>query len=212
MKPKAIGRIFVDAGMSVLLLLLMAYELVGSAAHEWIGVGMLALFLVHHALNGKWTRNLFRGKVTPLRALQTALAALALVTMLGSFVSALFVSRTVFAFLPVRGGRSLFLSLHLGLHWGTMLALAGRLCKGPSRARRILLRALGGAIALYGAWAFFRRSIPDYLFLRTQFAFFDFSEPRIFFFLDYVAAMGTFVWIGHYLAKGVRRLKGGRNG
>ena len=39
MKPKAIGRIFVDAGMSVLLLLLMAYELVGSAAHEWIGVG-----------------------------------------------------------------------------------------------------------------------------------------------------------------------------
>ena len=66
--------------------------------------------------------------------------------------------------------------------------------------------------ALYGAWAFFRRSIPDYLFLRTQFAFFDFSEPRIFFFLDYVAAMGTFVWIGHYLAKGVRRLKGGRNG
>ena len=105
-----------------------------------------------------------------------------------------------------------FLSLHLGLHWGTMLALAGRLCKGPSRARRILLRALGGAIALYGAWAFFRRGIPDYLFLRTRFAFFDFSEPRIFFFLDYVAAMGTFVWIGHYLAKGVRRLKGGRNG
>ena len=72
--------------------------------------------------------------------------------------------------------------------------------------------ALGGAIALYGAWAFFRRGIPDYLFLRTQFAFFDFSEPRIFFFLDYVAAMGTFVWIGYYLAKGVRRLKGGRNG
>lgn len=51
--------------MSVLLLLLMAYELVGSAAHEWIGVGMLALFLVHHALNGKWTRNLFRGRLRP---------------------------------------------------------------------------------------------------------------------------------------------------
>ena len=119
MKPKAIGRIFVDAGMSVLLLLLMAYELVGSAAHEWIGVGMLALFLVHHALNGKWTRNLFRGKVTPLRALQTALAALALVTMLGSLVSALFVSRTVFAFLPVRGGRSLGRMLHmLSAYWG----------------------------------------------------------------------------------------------
>ncbi len=210
--------------MSVLLLLLMAYELVGSAAHEWIWVGMLALFLVHHALNGKWTRNLFRGKVTPLRALQTALAALALVTMLGSFVSALLVSRTVFAFLPVRGGRSLgrmlhmlsaywgfvFLSLHLGLHWGTMLALAGRLCKGPSRARRILLRALGGAIALYGAWAFFRRSIPDYLFLRTQFAFFDFSEPRIFFFLDYVAAMGDLCLDRTLPGKGRAASEGGK--
>lgn len=33
MKPKAIVRIGIDTGMTVLLLLLMAYELIGSGPH-----------------------------------------------------------------------------------------------------------------------------------------------------------------------------------
>lgn len=37
--------------MTVALLLLMAYGLVGEAAHEWIGMGMFALFVAHHILN-----------------------------------------------------------------------------------------------------------------------------------------------------------------
>lgn len=39
-KPKAIVKICVDIGMTVALLLLMTYELVGQAAHEWLGIGM----------------------------------------------------------------------------------------------------------------------------------------------------------------------------
>ncbi len=85
--------------------------------------------------------------------------------------------------------------------------MAGRLVKKASRARRNILRILGTAIALYGVYAFFRREIPGYLFLRTQFVFFDFSEPLIFFFLDYLSIMGLFVWTGHYLSKGALSLQ-----
>ena len=45
MKPILKIKIAVDAAMSVSMLLLMAYGLVGEAAHEWIGMGMFALFV-----------------------------------------------------------------------------------------------------------------------------------------------------------------------
>lgn len=100
MKPKAVVKLAVDAAMTVLLLLLMAFELVGRAAHEWIGVGMFFLFVLHHLLNRGWTKRLFQGKYTPYRMLQTAVAALVFLAMLGSFASAVFISQEVFAFLP----------------------------------------------------------------------------------------------------------------
>ena len=46
MKPILKIKIAVDAPMTAALLLLMAYGLVGEAAHEWIGMGMFALFVV----------------------------------------------------------------------------------------------------------------------------------------------------------------------
>lgn len=155
-----------------------------------------------------------------MRLLQTILAGLVLLTMLGAMVSSVLISREVFAFLPIRGGRSLgrtlhllcaywgfvLLSLHLGIHWRSMMAMAGRLCK-PSPTRRRVLQAAGALAALYGLYAFFHRSITTYLFLQSQFVFFDFEEPLIFFFLDYLAAMGLFVWIGHQLAKAMLALQ-----
>ena len=55
MKP-VVKRV-VDFLMTAALLLLMAYSLVGEAAHEWIGMGMFLLFLVHLILNRKWVRS-----------------------------------------------------------------------------------------------------------------------------------------------------------
>ena len=222
MKPTAILKIIVDIAMTILLMLLMAFELVGRSAHEWIGLGMFLLFILHHVLNRRWSRNLFLGRYTPARILQTACAALVLLSMLGSLISAVPISRVVFSFLPISGGLSfgrtlhmlsaywgfVLLSFHLGLHWNMLLAMIKKACPslttaGPFSAgmRSFLLRAVGIVIALYGVFAFFRRTIPDYLFLRSHFVFFDFEEPRIFFFLDYLAIMGLFIFIGHYLMK-----------
>ena len=64
MKQITILKIVVDIGMTVMLLLLMTYELIGEAAHEWLGIGMFVLFVIHHILNRKWSRSVFKGKYT----------------------------------------------------------------------------------------------------------------------------------------------------
>ena len=93
------------------------------------------------------------------------------------------------------------MSLHLGLHWSIMLAMVGKMAKNPSVPRIWVLRAAGCLIAAYGAYAFVWRGVGRYMTLQDQFVFFDFSEPLILFLLDYMAIIGLFVFIGHYLAK-----------
>ncbi len=217
--PKQVRiKIIVDLLMTVLLMLLMAFELIGREEHEWLGVGMFAAFVVHHILNRKWTAHLLKGKYPPFRIAQTALAFLVLICMISSMVSGIVMSRYVFDFLPIQGGwgwaRTLhmlaaywgfvLMSLHLGLHWNMMMGMAGRAAAAPSLRRDWLLRAIGILIAGYGVFAFFRRQIGAYMLLQIAFAFFDFEEPLILFFADYLAVMGLFVWIGHYLARALR--------
>ena len=47
MKTKQKIKIAVDLLMTIALLLLMPYEMIGEAAHEWIGAGMFLLFIIH---------------------------------------------------------------------------------------------------------------------------------------------------------------------
>ncbi len=51
MNRKLIVKIGIDLCMTVSLLLLMPYSLLGETAHEWIGMAMFLLFIVHHVLN-----------------------------------------------------------------------------------------------------------------------------------------------------------------
>lgn len=218
MKKQSV-KIIVDVIMTVILMLLMAFELIGRTAHEWLGVGIFVMFVIHHILNRKWTSHLLKGKYTPIRIFQTLLAVLVLVCILCSMVSGIVLSRYVFSFLPIEGGRSwartlhmigaywgfVFMSLHLGIHWNMMMGMVGKAAGNPSALRTWILRILGAAVAAYGAYAFVERGIGGYMFLQNMFVFFDFEEPLILFYIDYIAVMGLFVWIGHYLAKILRR-------
>ena len=55
-------RRIVDISMTVCLLFLMAYQVTGEVLHEWIGIGMTALVIVHQILNRKWYSAVFKGK------------------------------------------------------------------------------------------------------------------------------------------------------
>lgn len=75
MKPVMKVKISIDAAMTLALLLLMAYGLVGEAAHEWLGMGMFALFLLHHLLNRRWIRAVPRTLCAPTHRADGADAA-----------------------------------------------------------------------------------------------------------------------------------------
>ena len=221
MRPKQILKMIIDILMTVVLLLLIGYSLVGEMIHEWLGIGMFALFILHHVLNSAWLRNVLKGKYTPFRILQTVLVALMFISIMGSVVSGVILSRHALSFLPITGGRSwartvhilcaywgfVFLSLHLGLHWNMIMGMAKRMWKKPSATRAWIVRMIGFMIAAYGIYAFHKREIGSYMFLRNQFVFYDFDEPFILFLLDCIAIMGLFVLIGHYLGRLCSRKK-----
>lgn len=221
MKSKQIMKITIDVAMTASLLLLMTYERIGQMAHEWLGIVMFALLVLHHILNGKWSKALFKGKYTAIRIIQTVLVAAVLLCMLGSMVSGIMLSRYAFAFLPINAGLSfarmlhmlsaywgfVFMSLHLGFHWGIIIGIAKKPFKKPSVIRKWLLRAAAILIAGYGIYAFVMRDIGSYMLLKNLFVFFDFEEPVILFMLDYIAVMGLFVTISYYFSLCLRKIK-----
>lgn len=212
MKSKMIVKLCADFAMTVILLLLMTYELIGQTAHEWLGIAIFALFILHHILNGGFYKSVFKGKYSPIRIFQIILFVGVTAAMLGSAVSGVIISRHALKFLPIRGGRSfgrtlhilsaywgfILMSLHLGFHWIIMLAPMRKLIGKPPV--KWSLRAVGTGIAGYGIYAFIKRDLVQYMFLKTQFVFFDFEEPLIFFMLDFLSIMGLFVYAGHYIS------------
>ena len=218
MKQKQIARLCVDAAMTVVLLLLMGYSRIGEEAHEWLGIGMTVLFVLHHILNRKWIAALFRGRYTAYRVLQTLLACVIFVGLILSAYSGIMLSRHVFRFLGIETGMAdarelhlrsghwnfILLSLHLGLHWIMIVGLIGKRCQNKSALLKWLARLLAAGIAAYGIHALLARNVTDYLFGTVGFSFFDESEPLILFLLDYLAIMGMFVCVGHYASKLLR--------
>ena len=219
MKPILKIKISVDAAMSVFMLLLMAYGLVGEAAHEWIGMGIFALFVAHHILNRRWIQAVPQGRYAPPRMVQTALIGLIFLCMVGSMVSGIVLSRHVFAFLPRHGGYELagklhilcafwgfvLMSLHLGMHWNMLLTMARKHLR-PNQICTWVLRIAGYSFAAYGAVTFVRRDVGLYLLLKSHFVFFDYSEPVILFLIDYLSVMVMFVLIGYLISMLLKRL------
>ena len=168
--------------------------------------GCLCSGLPHHALNFGWHRSLFRGKYMPVRAMQTLVNPLLLAAMLGTMVSAVILSREVFAFLLISGGIALarpmhifcsfwsfvLMALHLGLHWKMVLGMV-RWVTGPvsSPALRGTLRIGGAAVAVYGLYALVKNQMVSY---QSSFVFFDFERPLPLFFTEYPSWGCLFFW------------------
>ena len=79
-KKSNTARRIVDAAMTVVLLFLMAYQVTGEAAHEWIGISMTTLVIVHQILNRRWYGTLLKGKYKAFRVLQTGINILLLMS------------------------------------------------------------------------------------------------------------------------------------
>lgn len=209
-------RIIIDISMTVLLPLLMAYSLIGEKFHEIAGTAIFVLFIIHHILNRKWYGALFKGKYNARRAFQTALDLVLLVFMILQPVSGILMSKHLYTFLPDLPVSAWARSVHmllaywgytlLSIHAGTHLIAPFRKTYGKNRKLFVTICVILGCISAYGCAAFIRRGFPGYMFCKTAFAFFDFSEPRVFFFMDYIAVMILFMAAGCLIMYGLGRI------
>ncbi len=216
-KLKRIIQRTVDAGMIILLPLLMAEIRIGQKLHEWLGAGMLILFIVHHILNTGWWKSFFKGRFTPSRCFSVTLGLLLLLDILALGVSGVMMSGFVFFFLPIRGGMMtarllhllasqwglILMAAHLGLHLGQIMGAAPKLFRlsEKSTVRTWVLRSVTLALSLYGIYALTTLHIPEYLFLQTHFVMFDETKPAAVYFSEIIAMIVLFAALAHSINK-----------
>lgn len=132
--------------------------------------------------------------------------------MMGSMISGILLSNHIFKRIEISGAYMtarqihmfcaywgmVVMSLHLGVHWNIVVAMAGRLWENPSVIRRWVARIIAVVIAGYGLYAFYGRQIGDYLLMRVHFVFYDYEEGVFPFLIDYLAVMILIAFIGYY--------------
>ncbi|MDR2179628.1 MAG: DUF4405 domain-containing protein [Synergistaceae bacterium] len=209
-----IVRLVIDLGMTALLLFATAYRITGDVTHEWIGIAVFILFVVHNAVNWRWYRGLFRGKYDFRRMMNTAVNLLLLATMTALMISGMLLSRTVFAFMGFSGGMQIrqahtlaaywgliLIAVHVGMHWEMIMGVIARMTKSARPVWTILMRTVTALIVIYGVYASFDRAMGAKLFLGYSFDFWNPERPAVLFFTSNLAIMGVYVCVTHYALK-----------
>lgn len=197
----------VASALTALLLCLMAYQVTGEALHEWLGVAMTVLVIVHQILSRKWYAALFKGKYSAYRVAATALnaallAAFALTALCGmsmsghavpflyGMTSVSFARRT---HLSMSHWAFVLMGLHLGFH---IPAMAAKLSKTVKKALTAAFTAAAGV----GLYLFLHSGMVDYMLFRVPFAFLDYDKAAARVFLENLLMLLLWAFAGMQLA------------
>lgn len=104
MTRKQTFKILLDLVMTISMPVLMAYELVSSVVHEWLGLVVFLLFLAHHGLNLGWHRAIGKGRYHALRRVSLIVDLLLGIVMTLLPISGLPLSEHVAPFLSAGRG------------------------------------------------------------------------------------------------------------
>lgn len=217
MNTKLRTKILVDILMTITMFVVMCYPYTGGDYHEVAGTVLLVFIVLHQILNRNWYKNLVNGSFNGPRILQTVVDIGLLVVLFLQMFSGISMSRYVFTFLPfgMNAGMArtihlvcaylsfLLMGFHVGLHYAMIINMFRRMfhISGENKVGIICLRTIAIVIAVYGIYAIGKRDFMEYIMMRTHFAFFDYEEPALVFVLDYIAIMGTMVFVAYYIQK-----------
>lgn len=221
MKKKTIVKMTLDLMMTILLPLLMIQALGGEELHEWMGVMMFLLFIMHHILNLNWHKNLLKGKYNAVRSIGTLVNIGILICMILSAISGILLSQYVFAFLDVSNGISfaraahmisthcmfVLTSFHLGMHLKVMKSYIEKSSKrklGTVSGR--VLKILFAVIGVYGLKVFIDTRLWQYMFYQVQFMFYDFNRTAFSVYLDYMSMMVLFAVVGYFVSDRIKKI------
>ena len=203
-------RRIIDVCMTLVLLVLMAYQVTGETVHEWTGILMTVLVITHQVLNRRWYKSLFRGKYNPYRTLTTAVNILLLLSFALTALSGMSMSAHAVPFLygmaPVSFARKMHLAmshwsfvmmgLHLGLHIPVMTAkmkIEGKI--------RTAVAVIFCCVAGLGLFLFLRNGWFDYMFFRAAFAFLDYEKAGALVFLENLLMLVFWAFIGDRVSR-----------
>lgn len=199
------SRRIVDVLLTLALMLQMSSQVTGQEAHEYNGIIMFCVFLVHQWLNRRWYGAILSGKYTLFRAVSTAVTLTLTATFITTAFSGIIMSEnfpalniealTSFARLAHLSCSYLsfvLMGVHLGLHWGM---IAGRVkASWPG--------VLAVIAAGYGLYAFVSvNNIASYIFLINEFAFLDYDKMPALVFLENISMFAFWTFTGYQVSK-----------
>jgi hypothetical protein len=226
MTMRLIIRLIIDFVMIILMLFALSYRIIGDVSHEWIGVSLFILFVMHNIINFRWYRQMFKGRYDFRRGLNTAVNLLLLAAMTVLTITGLLHSRTVLAFLHLPGGMGLrqahttaaywgllLIAVHLGLHW-EMIINAMRKMTGITKTnfgRIVIICAAAVLIVVFGVWGSFDRDMFSKLFQGFSFDYWDPERPAVLFFMFNFSILGMYVFLTYYGLKFFAYLRDRKN-
>lgn len=204
----------VDVCMTVLMLCLMSYQIIGDQAHEWIGIGMTGLVVVHQILNRKWYGAFFRGKYNAYRTLTIVINIVLILSFMLTALCGISMSGHALPFfygmLPVSFARRVHLSmsnwsfvlmgLHLGIHTHSIVHRFK-----INHKIKIVLSIVFCFLAGIGLFLFLRNGMLNYLLFKVPFASFDYEKAWIFVFIENIIMLLFWVYVGAQGAKLCRK-------
>ena len=213
-KIKIIFKKGIDVVLTVLLLFIMAYQVTGEERHEWLGIGMTALLIVHHILNIKWYGALFKGKYRPYRIALTILNTILLISIAMTAICGMSMSvhavPSMYGKINMMFARKMHLAMsywlfilmgiHIGFHIKAMTA------KLADKAK-IIFTTVFAVISSVGLWIFLKNGIVNYIFFKTHFAFLDYEKSKSLIILENLAMLIFWVFAGSQLSELLHKSK-----
>ncbi len=200
----------IDTLMTIILLCLMAYQVTGEALHEWLGISMTVLVILHNFLNFKWYATLFKGKHNAYRIVTVVFNILLFVSIILTAICGMAISTHTLPFLygilPISFARRFHLAMSfwsfilMGFHLGLHIPALFSAFKLNVRIKKVII-AIFICISAFGFWYFINSKITDYIFFKTPFAFFDYNKSNLLVFFEnfsiliFFASMGTTIAI-----------------
>ena len=192
-------KLYLDIVMTLLFIAVMGYHLWSNRIHEWLGMLLCVLFIIHHLINRQWYKGLLKGTYGWKRWVFVLFNTLLGIAMVICAVSGIMISRDVLPFMSIGStalGRELHLvssawfyiltAIHIGFHLNEMMAKI----KKTSYYRGFnIIRIL---MIILGIYLFCKRNIWQDMLMITEFKFFDFSESILHFYFEYFGILFAF--------------------
>jgi len=205
MQNKMSAKRIVDVCMTILLICLMAYQVTGEQAHEWIGVTMTIVVLVHQFLNRRWYGALLKGKYNTYRIFLTVVNVLLILSIALTAFCGMSMSTYAVPFLYGIAKLTFVRITHLSMsHWAFVFMGMHLGMHVPMMAPKLIPNK-GIAIASFccaclGFFLFLQNGMQNYLFFKVAFAFLDYEKASVMVFLENVLMLWFWVYVGIQIA------------